>query len=186
MKNKVLQNDEDIKPVKLFAGLIISEGILLNEIENMLAKEFHEIDLHSEIVEFDYTDYYYKEMGKPLKRKFISFKEMVMPDKLSLIKKKTCAIESKISRKGKRVVNIDPGYISMAKVVLASTKNFYHRIYLGGGIYAEVTLAWQKGEYRDFEWTFPDYKTPLYKGILTKIRNVYSVQIAGMDEHREK
>ncbi len=159
--------------VKLFMGMIIGKDASLEKVQKMMTEKFSGIDFQSEIIEFNHTDYYYNEMGRPLKRKFISFKKLIEPGGLAYIKNTTCEIERKFSQDGKRTINIDPGYISLSKVVLASTKNFYHRIYIGHDIYAEVTLCWQKGEYRTFEWTFPDYKTLKYKNILKAIRDIY-------------
>jgi hypothetical protein len=135
---------------------------------------------------FDFTDYYAEEMGENLNRRFVSFERLIDPEKLASIKRKTCSMEKKFSEKGSRTVNIDPGYITLAKVVLASTKNFFHRIYIGKGIYAEITLAWQKGEYKTFRWTFPDYATEKYMGILKDIRDIYSIQIKSEKKRSEK
>jgi len=163
-----------INPVKLFISLIIGEHAPLEDVEKQLVKKISKFDYGSEIMQFDKTDYYYKEMGQNLRRKFISFNNLIMPDKLADIKRITCDIEKKFSLDGKRTINIDPGYIEQAKVILASTKNFYHRIYIGKGIYAEVTLHWQNGGFNKiFEWTYPDYQSDEYRNILNNIRGIY-------------
>ena len=81
---------------------------------------------------------------------------------------------------GKRRVNIDPGYISQSKLVLATTKDHSHRIYLGQGIFAEVTLRYYKGTFRAWEWTYPDYASPPYIAIFNHIRKLYKEQLKGI------
>jgi hypothetical protein len=107
---------------------------------------------------WEHTDYYAEELGPGLMRRFIFFERLIGQDELGDIKLKTMAIESELSERGKRTVNIDPGYLTEAKVVLASTKDYSHRICLGNGIYAEVTLYCQHGRFRDHLFTYMDYK----------------------------
>ncbi|MBU0759026.1 MAG: DUF4416 family protein [Candidatus Omnitrophica bacterium] len=165
------------KQVKLIIGLLAKNKKLLNEIEEFFVKEFGDIDYRSKDIPFDYTDYYKKEMGQPITRRFISFKRLISPGYIANAKTITNSLEKKTSTKKngevKRSVNIDPGYISDSKLVLATTKDYFHRIYLKKGICAEVTLAWQKGGFRPFEWTYPDYRSTEYAAILKKIRNSY-------------
>ncbi|MBA3052915.1 MAG: DUF4416 family protein [Candidatus Omnitrophica bacterium] len=165
------------KQVKLIIGLLAKNKKLLNKIEEFFIKEFGSIDHRSRDISFDYTDYYKKEMGCHIKRRFISFKKLISPGYIADVKIITNSLERKFSnsKKGvvKRAINIDPGYISDSKLVLATTKDYFHRIYLKKGIYAEVTLAWQKGGFRPFEWTYPDYRTPEYAAILNNIRHSY-------------
>ena len=115
-------------------------------------------------------------MGRGLKRRFYSFSESIKPDRLVDIKLLTNEIEDRFSRSAdfpSRRINLDPGYISPAKLVLASTKNYSHRIYLAKGIYAEVTLYFEKGTFHSFPWTYPDYKSKEYLEIFNKIRGGY-------------
>ena len=111
-------------------------------------------------------------MGSPLKRQFISFEKPISPEKITDIKLFTNSIEEKLCVHKKRRINIDPGYMSDSKLVLATTKEHFHRIYLNKGIYAEVTLYWRKGSFQPFEWTYPDYRTREYIDILNAIRKV--------------
>ena len=80
----------------------------------------------------------------------------------------------------KRPANLDPGYIEQAKVVLASTKNFYHRIYLGGGIFGEVTMHFKNNTYQFFPWTYPDYKSKDYQDFFLRVRQIFRSQLRGM------
>jgi hypothetical protein len=157
--------------VKLVIGLI-AKVEHLDQARIRLAKSFGKIDYISEVLDFDTTRYYAKEMGLELKRQFISFGRLIVPESLSRIKLKTNNIESRyFSYNNKRVVNIDPGYLSVSKLVLATTKDHQHRIYLGKGIFAEVTLRYREKSFRAWEWTYTDYCKPEYLKIFNFLRN---------------
>lgn len=161
------------KYVKLFVGMIGKTETLFKKAEDLLKERFKEPDLISCVFPFDATTYYNNEFGKPLKKKFISFKELILEGMLSEIKVFTNALEEKFLNKGKRRINIDPGYLTTGKVVLASTKDSYHRIYLKDGIYAEVTLYFYKGGFHEFPWTYPDFKKKEYRDFFLKLRKRY-------------
>jgi len=169
--------------VKLIIGMLAKNKKLFDSIEEFFIEEFGEIDYRSPVLLFDHTGYYKKEMGHPLKRRFISFKRLILPQSISKIKIITNSLEERFAGKKngslKRLINIDPGYISDSKLILATTKDYFHRIYLNKGVYAETTLAWRKGGFRPFEWTYPDYKTADYIDILNAVREAY------MRERRE-
>jgi hypothetical protein len=115
------------------------------------------------------TGYYDETMGTPIDRRFLSFSNLIEPSAISEIKRATNELGSTLASEWTSVrqpVNLDPGYIEQSKIVLASTKNFYHRILLSGGIYAEGTLHFEAGEWRTFPWTFPDFKTGRYNQFL--------------------
>lgn len=156
--------------VKLITGLIGKE-ILFDEVKTKLSRKFGEIDFESKILGFTYTDYYNQEMGADLKRQFLSFKRLIYPELIIAIKNYTNTIESKFfSSNKKRSVNIDPGYLSLSKLVLATTKDHQHRIYLGKGIYAEVTLRYTNKTFSSWEWTYPDYCSKEYISIFNHLR----------------
>lgn len=165
--------------VKLVTGFIAVDKKLFLPAERALRLKFGPIDFESEISPFDFTDYYEEEIGRDLKRKFISFKQLFAADLLPGIKLSTNRLEQRLSRHGKRRINIDPGYITAAKLVLATTKDFYHRIFLRKGVFAEVTLFYSKRRFRPFAWTYPDYRTPDYLAIFKHIRGIYLRQIKG-------
>ncbi|MCD6228985.1 MAG: DUF4416 family protein [Candidatus Omnitrophica bacterium] len=165
------------RKVKFICGFIYSNEEDFSKIKRIMERKYKGIDYESEVIDFDFTDYYTKEMGRNLIRKFLSFKVLINPSALLRIKLYTLKLERKFSYQGKRKVNIDPGYLNDAKLVLATTKDFSHRIYLGKGIYAEVTLSYRKGEFVDFPWTYPDYRTAQYKDIFLRIRSLYLTQI---------
>ncbi len=112
--------------------------------------------------EWDYSDYYKDELGWPLERVFFFFKNEINPEMLADIKLLTNEIERKLSTETKRNINLDPGYLTLSKVVLASTKNYSHRIYMGKGIYAEVTLIYREGRYQPHLFTYRDYASEGY------------------------
>ena len=156
--------------VKLFTGFIFNNPEIYNRAKAALINKFGPIDFESRALPFNYTDYYAQELGTGLVRVFTGFSRLTPPDKLSRIKLITNSIETKLSKSGKRTVNIDPGYIDMGKMILASTKDYAHRIYLGEGIYAEITLYYRDKSYRSHPWTYPDYSSPEYIGIFNAMR----------------
>jgi hypothetical protein len=149
-------------PVKLFVGMISGEPSLFGECAELLCSEFGPLDLHAPIVAWDQTEYYRQEMGTGLLRTFVFFERLLDPEQLALVKNRTNLMEKRLSHaaSGNRRINIDPGYITEAKVVLASTKDFSHRVYIGRHIYAEVTLQFRE-QGRTFvalEHTYPDFR----------------------------
>jgi len=116
-------------------------------------------------------------MGAGIKRQFVSFTRLILTEQLPAIKLLTNEIEQDLALNGKRRVNIDPGYLNLAKVVLATTKDYSHRLYLGQGIYGEVTLTYAKGKFNPFPWTYPDYQTQAYRQFFEEIREIYKNQL---------
>ena len=166
------------QPVKFFVGILTALASALTELQGSLEKEFGPVESVSELLEFDYTDYYEPEMGTGLKRKFWGFSRLASPDALVDLKLFTNRMEQTIAIDGKRRVNIDPGYLTAARVVLASTKDFAHRLYLGKGIYGEVTLVFQKKDFHALPWTYPDYRSEAYLQFFRELRKVYMAQLA--------
>ena len=162
--------------VKLIAGMFTANTELLEEAKVRLSQEFGPIDYESELLPFDHTTYYAAEFGENLKRRFVAFAELVHPERLAEIKLLTNAMEIEWAVEGKRRINIDPGYVSHAKLVLATTKNHAHRIYLGQGIYAEVTLHFRSGTFQPWPWTYPDYASLPLIAIFNHIRGLYVKQ----------
>ena len=160
--------------VKLIIGLISNDEALLDKIGARLEKRLkNKIDFKSDVLDFAYTDYYDKEMGGPLKRRFLSFKRLVRLETIAKVKLETNDIEKRFCTDGKRAVNIDPGYVDMAKLVLLSTKDYSHRVHIGNGIFAEVTLHYKNKRFDFWPWTYPDYKSREYARIFGIIRDIY-------------
>jgi hypothetical protein len=163
-------------PTKLFIGLLSPEPHLFAECISRLCSEYGVIDLESDITRWEVSEYYQEEMGSPLYRKFVFFTGLMEPDRLPSVKLFTGTIEAQFSRISagvlKRRINIDPGYITEAKVVLATTKDFSHRIYIGNNIYAEVTLRYntRQQSYAPLEHTYFDFRTPGYIALFNRAR----------------
>ncbi|MCM8779712.1 MAG: DUF4416 family protein [Candidatus Omnitrophica bacterium] len=162
---------------KLIAGLITSDTSIYERAKHLLKRHFGETDCEFGPFDFNYTRYYEKEMGKGLKRYFLAFEKLIMPDRIPEIKIITNTIEKQLSFGGRRQVNIDPGYLELSKLVLATTKDYNHRIYLGKGIYAEITLYFSKNSFRGWNWTYADYRSPEYINVFNQIRRIYQKQI---------
>jgi hypothetical protein len=165
-----------VTPVKLFVGVLTSFPQVLAEIEARLTGVFGVIDSRSPIYPFDNTHYYDEEMGTPIQRCFLGFSNLILPDQVCRAKRRTNELEQELASEGfavKRPINLDPGYVELSKVVLASTKNFYHRLYLSDGIYGEVTLHYESGAWRSFPWTFPDFKSGRYDSYFLELRALY-------------
>ena len=128
---------------------------------------------NSEDFPFDVTDYYENEMGTELVRRFYSFQNLIMPDEIADIKIRTNEFEDKYRNEKGRQINLDPGYLDTYKVVLASTKFGGQKIYVGNGMYADMTLVMYKGQWESFAWGFPDFKSRRYDAVLSMIRDLY-------------
>ena len=175
-------------PVKLICGLLSSRREWLQEAAGELAKRFGPVDLASEIMDFTFTQYYDGPMGGPLLRQFVAFERLAAPDSLAEAKHATNRIEEDFAARAasggagtaapSRPVNLDPGYVDSPKLVLASMKNFAHRVYLGRGVYAEVTLLRRRGQWCPLEWTFPDYASGRYWPYLERVRTRLREQLA--------
>lgn len=168
---------------KLICGIISSKDVLFMEAENELVSLYGPVDLASPLFRFDFTDYYEKQMGKNLKRRFVSFAQLIRPEKLSQIKLQTNELEEKIRAKARsdlRVVNLDPGYLTSSALVMATAKDFAHRIPLQHGIYAHLELLFGRKDVKTVSWTYPDYKTGEYKKFFMEVRRIYLSQLASL------
>ena len=135
-------------------------------------------DFVSEPLSFRFTDHYEGEMGKDLWRRMVSFEPLVSPEQLVPIKLWANAVENRnLNERGGRSINLDPGYLAGAKFVLVTGKDYSHRLYLGEGIYGEVTLIFQKGGFSPLAWTYPDYGSEPLLGIINLLRKRYLWQV---------
>ena len=167
--------------VKLIVSLFTGAEAMLPAVRAALAECFGSVDYESELLPFDHTDYYEPEFGPCLQRQILSFAQLVPPDRLAAIKRTTNELEQTWAVQGQRRVNLDPGYVSLSKLVLATTKDYSHRVYLGQGIYAEVTLHYRRGAFQGWEWTYPDYASERYCEIFRHIRELYVAQLRHSD-----
>lgn len=166
--------------VKLICGIISSEERFFNKAEEHLVRLYGPLDLSSPFFPFDFTDYYEKQMGKGLKRQFLSFVNLVSPETLSAIKVRTNSLEGEIReemKQNRRIVNLDPGYLTASALIMATAKDFAHRIPLQEGIYAHLELLFGKNVVRTLDWTYPDYRTDGYQKFFLDVRRVYLSQV---------
>jgi hypothetical protein len=168
--------------VKLFTGLICGEDAPIRECIRKLEGEFGEIDFISGRFPFNFTPYYEKEMGNELWREIICFKNLIRRDELVGIKVFTNKLEKDFSQEGKRKINIDPGYISGEHLILATGKGYYHRPYLGKGVYADLTLVYKNKEFQPLEWTYPDYRSQEMRNLFRELRGKYMLELARESE----
>jgi hypothetical protein len=166
-------------PAKLVCGLLFQNEEWLNTAVVDLQTEFGEIDYKSDPLDFHYTDYYFAEMGHPLTRIFVAFDRLVNPAELAVIKVLTNSLEARYagSAGGQRVMNIDPGYVNPTAYILATSKNYAHRIYLGKGVFAQQELLFERKRVRTLDWTYPDYRSLEYQEVFRKIREIYLTQL---------
>ncbi|MDI6839505.1 MAG: DUF4416 family protein [bacterium] len=165
---------------KLICGVILAPDCELIGVKKALVDKFGLIDLESEVIPFDLTRYYEKELGAGLKRQWLSFKEFIHEENLKSIKHTTIEIERQFSRSdGTRRVNLDPGYVNLSSLVLATTKNYSHRVYLGDGIHAEVTLIYKDHHFVHLDWTYPDYRNNTE--FFNRVRNKFKMTVRGLN-----
>ena len=161
------------KPAKLIVGFFVKEKDLAQDVVRELQDRFGAVDMISPWLPFDFTSYYEKEMGWPLSRRFISFRELIIPDSIADIKLITNELEKTHLDGKKRRINIDPGYLTLERLVLATGKNYTHRIYLRKGIYADLTLVFHDGTFKPLSWTYPDYAEEKVIGLFNGLRHEY-------------
>lgn len=169
-------------PAKLVISLFMNSKEIFDSVLPELEKEFGEVDMISSWFNFDFTDYYYKEMGSPLFRRVVVFKEMIHQQDLANVKVHTNLIEKQWEISGRRSLNIDPGYLLLSRFILATGKDYAHRVYIGKGIYADLTLMYKKGGFKSLEWTYPDYASDEISTFLEQVRLKYGQDLKQLRE----
>jgi hypothetical protein len=165
-------------PALLFIGTLYCDESVFHDAYALLKKHSGEILLVSHSIPWDFSTYYHDEIGSPLLRQFLFFKTFIDPGTLADIKIKTNGIEDVLSSEGKRRINLDPGYLTLSKIVLASTKDYAHRIYLGKGIYAETTLIYKGSTYEPHMFSYRDYQEESYIKIFMNVRALYKKMLS--------
>ena len=164
-----------VLPAALITGITFSSDEVVQNALLQLTGEFGPLAFQSDVFDFTMTDYYTAEMGENLKKRFCCFERPIEIGRLPDIKLFTNDIEMDFAcgddDNPLRSVNIDPGYVTLSKLVLATTKDYSHRIYIGKGIYGEITLHFMKGDFRPFFHTYPDHQTPLAIGFFNQVRD---------------
>jgi hypothetical protein len=165
-------------PVKIFVAVTYAQQISPEEVFAGLEHLLSPVDSRSGIFAFsEFTDYYFPEMGAELKKQVIAFRDLLPAENLPDIKISTNILETRFPGKNGRRVNIDPGYICAAKVVLATTKDYDHRLYLGRGIFGDVHLRFRGGHFGPNDWTYPDYRQPEIIRFFEELRGAYMNQL---------
>jgi len=167
------------KTVKYFCGLIFARGQAAAMALEALREFLPEVDGRSAVIPFTLTGYYRAEMGEPLFRQFVSFKGLRRPQELPDIKIRCMDLEERLAERGKRTVNLDPGYLSEANVIIATAKNHYHRIPLDDGVYAHLEYVLKDGRITFLPWTYPDFKTQAYVDFFNRLRELYKQERKG-------
>ncbi len=167
-------------PARLVMGVLSTCEDCHPELFSLLSEKFGPILETSEQVPFTFTDYYDQEMGANPQRFFLVFEKLYDPSLLAQAKLVTNAIEEQFKRQGGRAINLDPGLLSAANLILATTKNRGHRVPLQKGIYAEVTLIYVKGQFNTLPWTYADYGSEAFRLLFKRYRSEYMALIRGM------
>ena len=164
-------------PAKLVMSVFMKEKPLFEPVFPLLETIGGPVDLVSRWLDFDFTSYYHKEMGHPLFRRILAFKPLVNQADLADIKQATNDVEQRFARDGQRRINIDPGYLLPSRFVLATGKDYAHRIYIGKHIYADLTLMYTHKQFVPLDWTYPDYRSKDILRFLEQVRDKYQLDL---------
>jgi hypothetical protein len=175
-----MSSPREAEDVKLISSLFSPHKALIVSVIDDLEKIFGPTDWMSPELFFDRTKYYAREMGWPLHRRFVSFERLIRPLSIVEIKLTANRIENDNLQDGKRQINIDPGYISLERLVLVTGKNYGHRIYLSKGIYADLSLIFRQGSFSPLQWTYKDYGSPEIIAFFNNVRERYKRQLRGI------
>lgn len=166
------------KPAMLFLSVLSADWPDFPGLTDELTARLGPVEYESEVMEFNFTDYYQKEMGAPLSRRVLGFERLLPMNGLPDVKLFTNSLEqARAGKDGRRAFNLDPGLLTLERLVLATGKNFTHRVYLDKGIWADLTLMFQSGQWQSLPWTFPDYADNRMQSHLTKLRDIYKSKL---------
>lgn len=188
----------EFQPHKLFVAALFAPDPGYTAVRDLVASRFGPIDDELEPHPFTFSDYYHAEMGPSLERALFSIGPLVDPSRLAELKEQANQIESETAARPQgvaalgtgegvgdaRSVNLDPGLLSLSRIVLATTKASAHRVPLRDGLYAEVTLLYRRRRYRPLEWTYPDYQSEPFVEWLARVRSRYHEQLREIDPRR--
>ena len=172
--------------VKFFVGLIYREEAQAGLARAGMSAVLGEAGLRSPAVPFTATDYYQGEMGAPLLRRFVAFREWQPPELLPEVKVAAMGVEARLAAGSRRTVNIDPGYLSAANVVIATAKNHYHRVPLRDGVYAHLEYVLKDGRLQFLPWTYPDFKSEPYLDFFNRLREQFRTEHKSQLPHNRK
>lgn len=164
---------------QFFISCLFCNSEALSVAHLTLQEVFENVQPFGEVMPFDKTVYYNEEMGHPIYRQIFSLSPLLSPEALVGIKLTTNSLERRWAFQGKRKFNLDPGYLDAAKLLLATGKNFAHRIYLEAGVFADLTLVYQRGEFQKLPWTYPDYASTEMRQLFKQLRQDYMMKLRG-------
>jgi|Deesub1362B_J571_1020462.scaffolds.fasta_scaffold00069_80 hypothetical protein len=170
------------QPVMLLVGALFVQPQLYRQARQALMEEFGPLALEGPELRWQHTEYYSQELGRPLRRRFLFFQRLIDPGRLPEIKLRTNCLERHFSEGGRRRINLDPGYLSLGNLVLATTKPYSHRVYLREGIYAEVTLIYSGGRFRAHLGTYPDYLRDDYLSLFAQARQILKGRLSALED----
>ena len=175
-------SERSYQPHKLIIPALFTSQTKSGEMDRLVADLFGSIDSRSEQIDFTFTHYYDEELGVPIFRILYSIEDLVNPAELARFKHMSNSLEEQTARPdGRRTVNLDPGLLSLSRLILATTKSSAHRIPIGTNLHAEITLLFQHGGYRSLEWTYPDFRSDAYHDWLLSVRHRYHEQLREID-----
>lgn len=177
-------------PAKGFIAIMTTQNSYHARAEEALAEAFGPLDRHSDLYEFSrFSPYYDEEMGGPVWKYFVTFSRLMTMDSLVAVKLTVEELQRQfaVGREDslRRTVNLDPGYVTGWNLVLSTVKNHAHRLYLGHGVYAEVTLLFRKHTFEPLPWTYPDYASRPVIDFFMQVRCDYLRQLANWDGQSE-
>ena len=176
------QTNRTFTPVQLFTGIIFNKDVSIDVLTQELEDTFnHKITMISDLYPFNHSSYYTNEMGLDLQRYFVCFNELVAPETAYKYKSLSINLEERHKKNNKRIFNLDPGIISLHNLILYSTKNFAHRIACNQGIYAEVTLLFQKNAINVLDWTYPDFQQQAIQQYFLNVRSTYHSKLRSLN-----
>ncbi len=165
-----MKRSGDFPHEMLIIGLLSTDAAMRDDAKARLEELYGPSRYAAESLPFHYTSYYDEEMGGDIWRDFLFFDTLIDPSRIAEVKIATNELEERYRVDGGRRVNLDPGLLSLGKLILASTKDNAQRIPLSRGIYGEITLIYKKKRFQPLPWTYPDYRSEEYQNILRKMR----------------
>jgi len=172
----------------LTISIMYRDEKLLEEVKDLLLKAYGEIDMESPHYKFsDISEYYDKEMGDGVYKVIYSFKNLIKREFVREVKLFAVELEQRYSIGSERQINLDPGLLTSENFLLTTGKNFSHRIYLGEGVFAEITLMFTKdNKIKELEWTYRDYLYEPAKSFLLKIRENFKFKLKQLKRKEKK
>ena len=178
-------SQRDYQPHKPILSVLLTDATGQGHLDGLITETFGTFDSRSEPIDFTFTTYYDEELGTPITRLLYSLTELVAPTQLAQLKASSNSVEARTARPdGRRILNLDPGLLSLSRLILATTKASAHRIPIGMSMFAEITLLYRQGGYRPLEWTYPDFRSGAYDQWLLSVRGRYHEQLRELDPER--